>query len=923
MSFVWLTVCASRALLALLLLAMSGTAHAQARGEVYRSAAFTLTDRSVAQGQFLAIAPSRDRIESNYQRAAVEVNFKFSINGLDNEHPPGDDYMIYLRPRSGRQVTPVYRFGVLEQPSTPAPTLASASREEGPVEVTFRLDMRHVLDSLRVRGTFKPRNGEPIRQGAITGIYVIGNVAPLSWDFSKLVPGAPMQLHDADGDGIYEATLRFHAGFSRPLSADGRAVWQLRRDLARFPTLESPQRLVDALHKLALEELLELERADGALNAGGRWPGVWTRDLAWSALLGVALIAPNAVRAGLLARVDTLGRIIQDSGSGGSWPLSTDRVAWALAAWELYAVTGDSAWLRTAYDVIRRSAEADLTVAFDASSGLFRGESSFLDWREQSYPRWMDAKDIGHAQALGTNVLHYGAYRVLGRMARLLGEPAARWDSIATAVRNGLNDHMWHTQHGYYGQFRYGRLATTLSPRAEHLGAALGVVFGVPATDRRAGLLRRLPVVPYGVPSFWPYIPDVPPYHNAGVWPQVVGFFAWAAADAGNSAAVEHALANLFRASALFLTNKENWVATTGHFEGTEVNSDRFGASVAAQLAAHYRVLFGIRAEADHLRFAPFVPRAYAGTRTLRNLRYRNMTLTVIVHGFGDAPRAVRLDGKTVERAAVPATLSGTHTIEITLDGELATSAIALVDNVTSPATPVTTLEANRLTWRTVAGADSYVITRGGERLGATRATEWRIAETGGVSEYQVQAVSASGLTSFFSEPVRVGPADAITVVEPNAPLETSGSGYDGGGYVTLRATPGVSFALSFNAPTAGWYAVDARYANGNGPVSYGYRASARGLLVDGRRAGTLLLPQRGQERWDDWGYTNAVRVWLAAGPHTLSVEYTPADRNMDGIVDHSRLDHLRITRLADVQPPRTRNERRDSADTASLEVRW
>src|SRR6185295_1194044 len=118
------------------------------------------------------------------------------------------------------------------------------------------------------------------------------------------------------------------------------------------------------------------------------------------------------------------GRIIQDTGTGGSWPVSTDRMTWALAAWEVYAMTGDRTWLRQSYDIIRRSAEADRHAAFDPATGLFRGESSFLDWREQSYPRWMQPADIYQSEALGTNAVHHGAYRVLAAMARELGEPA-------------------------------------------------------------------------------------------------------------------------------------------------------------------------------------------------------------------------------------------------------------------------------------------------------------------------------------------------------------------------------------------------------------------------------------------------------------------------------------------------------------------
>jgi hypothetical protein len=512
----------------------------------------------------------------------------------------------------------------------------------------------------------------------------------------------------------------------------------------------------------------------------------------------------------------------------------------------------------------------------------------------------MDPKDIGASQALGTNVLHYGAYRVLGRMARLLGEPAERWDRIAAAVKRGIDGQMWQPERGYYGQYLYGRLGSALSPRAEHLGEALSVVIGVADSAQRRAMAERTPVVPFGVPSFWPYIPDVAPYHNAGVWPQVVGFWAWASADAGNAAGVEHALANLYRAAGLFLTNKENWVATTGHFEGTEVNSDRFQASAAAQLAATYKVLFGIRLDADRMRFEPFVPRAYAGTRTLRNLRYRNAVLTVIVRGFGNEAREVRLDGRIVSRAEIPATLSGAHTLDITLNDSLPAASIHLAANVAAPRTPQPELSGNEIVWAAIDGATGYVVFRDGRRGATAGTTKHAITPASGVVEYQVLAIDANGLESFLSEPIRVGPPAATQVIEPARELlETEGEGYEGRGYLTLTNTSNTTLKLTVRVPVAGLYAIDARYANGSGPVSYGYRASARGLVVDGKRAGTLLLPQRGNQRWDNWGYTNAISVWLGKGEHSLSVTYGPEFRNMDGVEERARLDHVRVSRLA------------------------
>ena len=51
------------------------------------------------------MALGRDTIVSSYPRAAREVRFRFSLNGLENEFPPGTEHTIYLRPVNGRQET--------------------------------------------------------------------------------------------------------------------------------------------------------------------------------------------------------------------------------------------------------------------------------------------------------------------------------------------------------------------------------------------------------------------------------------------------------------------------------------------------------------------------------------------------------------------------------------------------------------------------------------------------------------------------------------------------------------------------------------------------------------------------------------------------------------------------------------------------
>ena len=901
-----------RALGLLLLVGMGATSPAMAQ-MLYESSTFQVTDTSVVQGDFRAVATSPTRITSNYQRERTAINFKFSINGRDNERPSGDDRRLRLSPAGGAVLTPVYTFGERPAPSFPTPGLASPRPESGDVQVTFRVDMKPMLRAFRETGTYTPPSGDPIAEADFEGLYIFGDTAPLTWDLQAASRGDGFRLTDPDDDGVYAITLGFETRDLRPLDDTGAAVWSLSEDVSGFPQLASDQRLVDALYNFSLEEvLLNIREADGAFMAGKKWTGVWTRDISYSILLSLALVAPEQAKTSLRAKVDAAGRIIQDTGTGGSWPVSSDRMTWALAAWEVYLTTSDSRWLEEAYAIIRRSAEADLHAVYDSTAGLVHGESSFMDWREQSYPDWMDPKDIYLSQTLSTNAVHFRTHQILAKMAAALGEDGRRWREVARSIRDGVNEHLWLDEQQLYSEFRYGRTAKTAVPRTESLGAALAILTGLAPEGRAAAMAANHPVVEYGVPSFWPYIPDIPPYHNAGYWPFVGAYWTWASAEAGNTPGVEHGLGTMYRAAALFLTNKENLVAETGHFEGTQINSDRQLWSVAGTLASVYRVLFGMRFSPDGLRFQPFVPEGYTGTRTLTGVRYRDATLDVTVRGHGSRIVQITLDGRALDEPVVPANLTGAHSVRIVLNGGLPEGEIRRVANRYTPATPVVERDGDVLVWPRVLGAAAYRIVRNGETVARTPAPAYRLPAPNPASlrEYQVAAIGSHDdgepLESFLSEPVRVAADPAVQILPAEqvlgdaaaeGSLASADPGFTGAGYLPLTQTQHTDLAFEVTVEEAGLYAIDVHYANGHGPINTSNKAAIRTLRV-GDTDRVIVMPQRGDGVWNDWGYSNPVQVRLPQGTYTLRLVYTDLDANMNRETNAAHLDHIRLTRL-------------------------
>jgi glycogen debranching enzyme len=497
------------------------------------------------------------------------------------------------------------------------------------------------------------------------------------------------KLYRIFSDKVTEGNYTTTVVSADELSSNIAGKWKLEKDISGYPVYSSPQIIVDALYNRALEELTLDGRPDGALMAGEKWPGVWTRDVSYSIILSLAVIAPDASKASLMAKVKD-GIIIQDTGTGGAWPVSSDRMVWALAAWEIYTVTGDKKWLADSYQIIKKSAQADRSVVLDNNTGLMRGESSFLDWREQTYPRWMDPKDIFTSINLGTNAIHYRTNILLADMARLNGEPSEPYLKNAAALKAAINKYFPVKGKGYYGQYLYGRNFLSLSPKSEALGEALCVLFDIPDKKVQSEIIGHTPVTEFGIPCIYPQIPGVPPYHNNGVWPFVASYWAWASAKTGNYSSVESAFASIYRAAALFGTNKENFVASTGTHEGTEINSSRQLWSVAGNLALIYRVLFGMEFYPDKLVLNPFIPESYGGVRTLKNFKYRDAILTIKISGSGNKIRSASIDGVPLKKAEIKSIITGAHVIDIFMtEDSVQPGNINMAAFAVAPETPV------------------------------------------------------------------------------------------------------------------------------------------------------------------------------------------------------------------------------------------
>ena len=353
--------------------------------------------------------------------------------------------------------------------------------------------------------------------------------------------------------------------------------------------------------------------------AGKQWPFVWTRDLAYSTDLALWRFDPARARRSLAFKLSDVRApgvpqglyVVQDTGSGGSWPISTDRVAWFLGARHLL---GDHAFAARTYTALRDTLAQDREYTFDPATGLYRGETSFLDWREQSYPAWTanNVRFIAQSYALSTNVLHYEALRLAARMAAEHGDAtASRYVQQAEALKVAINRGFWNPRTAMFMSYLGGGNPPLPVDAHDLLGTSLVILSGVADPARARLALANYPTWPAGSPVIWPERADQPIYHNRAIWPFVSAYALRAARRVDDPARIAHELRSILRAAALSGSNMENFALESlsthvpGKLGGPVVDSRRQLWSVAGYLNMVTEGVFGLTADG---RIEPKLP---------------------------------------------------------------------------------------------------------------------------------------------------------------------------------------------------------------------------------------------------------------------------------------------------------------------------
>jgi hypothetical protein len=762
---------------------------------------------------------------------------------------------------------------------------------------------------------------------------------------------------DGDPDGcVRHYTISSTAQLRDSLPANGqRAV----DEVAGLPTLRTGNDLFDAMYALALSETRENSVdaiADGAFAGGasiacpeggcfetGRlWKYVWTRDVSYATDLGLAGIDPVRARNSLAfklsgTRTGGAEEIVQDTGTGGSWPVSSDRVTWALGAAAVLPHLGDDSrgeFAERAYAALATTIERDRTVVFDADDGLYTGEQSFLDWREQSYPSWVtgDVAPIASSKALSTNLLHLRAIEIAASLAP--PADAERYTGWADALRERIRARFWLEEDGLYSTFVTTPLDPAPARQFDLLGNALAITTGVASPAQAARILASYPHVgPGAAPVIFPQQQLTRIYHNRAEWPFVTAYWLRAAAHGDNATVATRAIRSLLRGAALNLSNMENLEIASGapyvddgDYSGPVVNSQRQLWSVAGYISMVHHTLFGLAFVGDELRVDPYVPRElraklFATTDgiVLNDVAWRGTTTSIVLHlppASTDEHGAfvvekIELNGRAVDGAITFAQLEATNRIDVTL-----------VDPTAATAATIETRDAS--SWREIfaprvpaiggtsraGSAVALSLSTGGEDASTIRYTIYRdgtrVADNvaGTTTSYTDNSASADASPCFAVEAcfVETGTCSQrsrpvcwwgdgstrVTSIYP-AQLQVTGgtiANDHGRPHVASWGDPGSSIVATVTAQRTGAHLVQVVYGNGAGPVDTGIACGVKRVRVENASTnavvaeGAIVMPQLGD--WRRWADSTFVRANLVDGvAYRITLDTTDSVRNM------------------------------------------
>ncbi|MGM9813251.1 MAG: hypothetical protein ACI30V_10490 [Muribaculaceae bacterium] len=803
---------------------------------------FAVTGDSVVEGRYWAYAPNRSTIVSNYVdtlslHPSSPIAFRLAFNMRDNEMAPGLFHYIDVDADTVTVTACV--------PDTLAHYAVHTARSDW--HCTLRVDLRQMLSDFSSKGVWVTAKGDSIFSVEFNGVWVIGNVKPLSWDLLPLAQNNRSKLRPSDREGFYELDINFApTEYVRSSQFTG---WKSDGENKTFAKVQTADVLVDALYNMAVETI---DRADfSSMNQS---------ELSLASLLVLAEAKPELCMQLLRSKVEG-GVIRQDLNGRFTFPVVNDRLIWACAAWQVYLATGNQRWLKYAHKVILATLEQIEQVSFCQTMHLVHGCDSYSS-PELQYPRWMQPKDYYESMRLSTNAIYARCLYVLSLIDEELFLDSEQHYLAYRRVKDSINQTMWNESLGRYCSFLIDEAFARQSNFTCNLTQAACVLFDIADDDRATTLVARTPFYLTGIPTIYPSRHSAPMGNQAAF---VQGLWNLAAAHAENQLALRYGLAALYR-----------WAAFNG-FSSAAASPQHNLLAACAVAAMSLKITAGITLSPEGIEFNPVVPEGLAGAKTISGIRYRGASFNLTIIGTGSAIKRFELDGKPLNTNFLHSDIIGEHNIVITLEDPVqpATQHVNISQPAMCPFTPEVQWDGDsarivnfnrNLTYSVVINNRSF--------SGVHKVFSVPVEEENKPLSIIYVVARGGGIVSQASQPREFVSPSALTTY-PLASFATAGTkllpAHLGKQVVEFSADGISEITIPAFAQRAGYYYLDVHYSCGSSSASITPMCQ---VWVNTHRQDVLVLPALGANQWRTFGYSNRIKVALLAGKNTIRLQY-------------------------------------------------
>jgi hypothetical protein len=168
-------------------------------------------------------------------------------------------------------------------------------------------------------------------------------------------------------------------------------------------------------------------------------------------------------------------------------------------------------------------------------------------------------------------------------------------------------------------------------------------------------------------------------------------------------------------------------------------------------------------------------------------------------------------------------------------------------------------------------------------------------------AEFSVSAIDTEGYESFISEPLLIAPEASLSTFQMERFAQKSNrmySGHTADGFVEISNDLNQTLPMNVSVDEDGKYLVDFRYSNGSGPWNTDNKCAIRSLYLGDKYIGSFVFPQRGQEEWSDWGFSNSLVLNLKKGNNQLQLKFELWNNNMNVGINRAMLDYIRLIKI-------------------------